>query len=701
MSSNSPDTPEASLTRGINPEVAYLRLALDSHAIVSVTDPLGRITYVNDRFCEVSGYTRQELIGTNHRIIRSGHHPDDYFKAMWTTISANRIWQGEVCNRRKDGRLYWVESTIVPFLNKEGRIYQYVSIRTDITRQKRIEQLLAAMSRAQSEILAEKDPNLVFAALLEEVLQLTDSPFGLIGEVFQEAAQEQSLSLFAVSSLHRNDAGDPSCHRHIAHTMNGCGQHPLFRAIIEAGKTVVSNHRDTSGDKFSDQHPPLQHYLGLPFLRGDKVVGLLALANRPSGYDDQLVALLEPMTSACANMIEGVRNERRRQNTLEALRLAKEEAEKASHAKTEFLSRMSHELRTPLNAIIGFSQLMETDPVDVLPPSHQENVEQILKAGWHLLELIDEVLDLARIETGHVDLTLTTLDTIAIVNECLLLVLPIAHQRNIAIQWHPPAQFSPVLADRTRFKQVLINLLSNAVKYNHPEGSVTIQLLDTPTQVGIAVTDTGRGMSEDDLHRLFEPFTRLGDTSAAPGVGIGLNISRRFVELMGGQIEVNSTPGQGSTFTLWLPKGASGNTDFDLETDDVPTSDSHRPLRVLYIEDNPDNRQLMTRIFERHPDHQLFLASTGSEGIIRAHELMPDVILLDLQLPDMNGHAVKYSLAESPATAALPVIAVTANALESDRQQALNMGFQAFLTKPLNQEALLASLARIAAQVEH
>lgn len=689
------------MNKDTNPEVAHLRLALNSHAIVSMTDPQGYITYVNDRFCNISGYTREELIGSNHRIIRSGNHSREYFQTMWATIQANRIWQGEVCNRRKDGRLYWVESTIVPFLNKEGQIYQYVSIRTDITRQKHIEQLLAAISRAQSEILVKKNPQEVFSGLLAEVLQLTESPFGLIGEVFPGAAQEKSLSLFAVTSLHRDAAGAPSCSHHIAHGMNDCGNHALFRGILEAGKPVVINHRDIRGEQLSSRHPPLEHYLGLPFLRGNKVVGLLALANRPGGYDDQLVAMLEPMTSTCANMIEGIRNEQQRQNALEALRLAKEEAEKASQAKTEFLSRMSHELRTPLNAIIGFSQLMETDSVDVLPPSHQENVEQILKAGWHLLELIDEVLDLARIETGHVDLMPTTLNTVAMVNESLLLVQPIAHQRNVTIQWAPPQQFSPVLADRTRFKQVLINLLSNAVKYNHPEGLVSIRLLDTPSQVGIAVRDTGRGMADHELHRLFEPFSRLGDTSAAPGVGIGLNISRRFVELMNGQIDVTSKIGHGSTFTLWLPKGDANALDTPRKQTAPPKLELNRPLKILYIEDNPDNRQLMARIFERQPDHQLHLASTGSEGILRARELMPDLILLDLQLPDMNGHTVKNILADDPTTAALPVVAVTANALESDRQQAMNLGFQGFLAKPLSQDALFACLARIAAQIGH
>ncbi|HEY3432166.1 MAG TPA: ATP-binding protein [Rhodocyclaceae bacterium] len=692
MSSNSTD----SLTednRGSAAEATYLRLSLDSHAIVSATDPDGLISYVNDKFCEVSGFTRQELIGKNHRIIRSDEHPDSFFAEMWNTITANKIWQGEVCNRRKDGRLYWVESTIVPFLDKAGNIYQYVSIRTDITRQKRIEQLLAAMSKAQSEILSETNPTRVFSDLLAEVLDLTDSPFGLIGEVFPDATKGSSLNLFAVSSMTQDGRGDSDCHHHMAHSMNGCGDHFLFQSVIDAGNAVVLNNRSTENDGLSTRHPPLEHFLGLPFLRGNKVVGLLALANRPSGYDAQLVKLLEPMTNACASMIEGIRNERRRQHAIEALQIAKEDAERANHAKTEFLSRMSHELRTPLNAIIGFSQLMETDPVDVLPPSHQENVEQILKAGWHLLELIDEVLDLARIEAGQVDLNLEPQDVTSIVDEALLLVLPMAHQRNIQVIWESRSSGLMVLADRMRLKQVLINLLSNAVKYNHPEGSITLRLHDTPQQVGISITDTGRGMSTDEVGKLFEPFMRLGDTSATQGVGIGLNISHRFVELMGGQIDVISVPGRGSTFTLWLPQTNASPLSREKSFASL-AGDSSAALRVLYIEDNPDNRQLLVRIFERHPLHHLYLASTGSEGILRAQELNPDLILLDLQLPDMSGHAVKHALAATPATATIPVVALTANALESDRQKSQQQGFQGFLTKPLLQSELLDCLSK-------
>jgi signal transduction histidine kinase len=256
-------------------------------------------------------------------------------------------------------------------------------------------------------------------------------------------------------------------------------------------------------------------------------------------------------------MIEGFRGEQARKSSLEALRIAKNEAERANNAKSEFLSRITHELRTPLNAIIGFSQLMETDTVDVLPPSHQENVEQILKAGWHLRHLIDQVLDLSQIEAGRAELEQVPCNLAEQISESLMLVSSLAQQRGIALNFMANTESPHLLADPTRVKQILTNLLSNAVKYNRPEGQVNVSVISTPKEWGVAVTDTGRGIAPNDLERIFIPFARVGDKKAVSGIGIGLDISRRFAELMGGRIDAVSELGVGSTFTLWLPQEAN------------------------------------------------------------------------------------------------------------------------------------------------
>lgn len=505
----------------------------------------------------MSGYTREELLGASHRIIRSDQHPPSYFHEMWRTISNHKVWQGVVCNRRKDGRLYWVESTIVPFCDDRGEIYKYVSVRTDITRQKQTEQLLAAMSAAQSEIITEAGPRDVFGKLLNEILRLTDSSIGLIAEVSAQDAvisAQRRLDFLAIGSMSRDSRGNATCASHMTHGMQGLSLHPLFQTAAEASQPSILNARDTSTDALPVSHAPIHHVLTLPFLRGSSTVGFLILANRPGGYDLQIVNLLSPLTNACTNMIEGIRSERARKATLNALRIAKDEAERANEAKSEFLSRMTHELRTPLNAIIGFSQLMETDTVDRLHPSHQENVEQILKAGWHLRQLIDDVLDLSQIEAGRTELNLESLDLLKAVDESLMLVSSFARQRQVTLNFTAEVKSAPLVADPTRIKQILTNLLSNAVKYNQPGGKVDVLLIATPEECGVVVSDNGRGIAEEDLARVFMPFTRVGDKRSVAGAGIGLDISRRFAELMGGRIEVNSKLGQGSTFILWLPR---------------------------------------------------------------------------------------------------------------------------------------------------
>lgn len=538
-------------------ELTSLQLALDSHAIVSATDPAGTITYVNERFCLMSGYSREELLGTSHRIIRSDRHPPSYFQEMWRTISSNQVWQGVVCNRRKDGRLYWVESTIVPFSDANGEIYKYVSVRTDITRQKQTEELLAAMSAAQSEIITESSPRDVFSKLLHELLRLTDSSMGLIAEVREQdaiAPNSKKIDFLAVGTMSRDPRGNPACLTHEAQGMRGLSLHPMFQVGSDSPLPSILNSRDTSLDGLPATHAPVHHLLRLPFLRGSTTVGFLILANRPGGYDQQIIDLLSPLPNTCANMIEGIRSERARKASLEALRIAKNEAERANNAKSEFLSRMTHELRTPLNAIIGFGQLMETDTLDVLSTSHQENVEQILKAGWHLRHLIDQVLDLSQVEAGRTELEPAPFDLLDVIAESLMLVSALAQQRGVSLNFASDVESVLLFADPTRAKQILTNLLSNAVKYNHPNGRVDVSVIPTPEEWGVSVADTGRGIAPNDLSRVFMPFIRVGDKKAVAGIGIGLDISRRFAELMGGRIEAISKLGHGSTFTLWLPR---------------------------------------------------------------------------------------------------------------------------------------------------
>jgi signal transduction histidine kinase/AmiR/NasT family two-component response regulator len=372
-------------------------------------------------------------------------------------------------------------------------------------------------------------------------------------------------------------------------------------------------------------------------------------------------------------------------------------AEKANLSKSDFLSSMSHELRTPLNAILGFAQLMESgSPQPTL--AQQRNIDQILKAGWYLLELINEILDLAQIESGKVTLSREPVSLAEVMLECWAMIEPQAQKRGIGMRF--PRFETPwfVNADRTRLKQVLINLLFNAIKYNKPGGTVSVEcILSPPGAIRISVRDSGAGLAPEQIAQLFQPFNRLGkETSAEEGTGIGLVVTKRLVELMGGIIGVDSTVGEGSVFWVELdlttaPQLAfSGNLDPALQQPRLPDGTSLRTL--LYVEDNPANLELVEQIIARRSDLRLLSAADGDLGIEFARAYQPEVILMDINLPGISGVEAMKALHADPLTAHIPVIALSANALASDIEKAIKAGFFNYLTKPIKVNAFMDAL---------
>ena len=363
-------------------------------------------------------------------------------------------------------------------------------------------------------------------------------------------------------------------------------------------------------------------------------------------------------------------------------------AEKANLAKTDFLSSMSHELRTPLNAILGFAQLMETG-VPAPNPAQKRNLDQILKAGWYLLELINEILDLALIESGKVILSREPVSLSEVILECRAMIESQAQKRNITLKF---PQFDIPLfikADRTRLKQVLINLLFNAIKYNKPSGAVTMECtLDNPGRIRIGVRDTGAGLAPEQLLQLFQPFNRLGkEASAEEGTGIGLVVTKRLVELMDGTIGANSTVGVGSEFWIDLELTVAPQH-VDHEMDNVVPLPAKavegKPLRtLLYVEDNPANLELVEQLIARRPDLRLLTAADGNLGIEFARDYLPEVILMDINLPGISGISAMKILQADPATAHIPIIALSANAIPRDIERGLEAGFFRYLTKPI------------------
>ena len=379
------------------------------------------------------------------------------------------------------------------------------------------------------------------------------------------------------------------------------------------------------------------------------------------------------------------------------LESARSVAEKANLSKSEFLSSMSHELRSPLNAILGFAQLMESD--SPLPtPDQKASIDQILKAGWYLLELINEILDLALIESGRLSLSLEPMSLVDVMLECQAMIEPQAQKSGIRMSF--PQFEIPyfVHADRTRVKQVLINLLSNAIKYNRAQGAVEVTCsASSEKRIRISVHDTGEGLSPEKLAQLFQPFNRLGqEASAEEGTGIGLVVSKRLVELMGGEIGVESTVGVGSVF--WF--------ELDLAAEPQPAVGAAEPLgphqahvqhgavlrTLLYVEDNPANMKLVEQLIARRPDMRLLSAADGRTGIEMARTHLPEVILMDINLPGMSGIQALKILREDPVTAHIPVLAISANAMPHDIKKGLEAGFFRYLTKPINVNEFMEAL---------
>ncbi len=376
---------------------------------------------------------------------------------------------------------------------------------------------------------------------------------------------------------------------------------------------------------------------------------------------------------------------------------AKVAAETANLAKSEFLSSMSHELRSPLNAILGFAQLIDSgSPAPT--PDQKESVDQILQAGWYLLALINEILDLSLIESGNVSMSMEAVCVAEVLADCRAMVEPQARSAGIALHFAAGSSLHHVKADATRLKQIFVNLLSNAIKYNGVGGSVKVDFFSiAQDRLRIEFRDTGPGLSPDNVLQLFQAFNRLGqEAGRKEGTGIGLVVSKRLAELMGGAIGVESEVGVGSVF--WVELASAELDDLATDCDDVQLPSpieaaESSPLRtVLYVEDNTANLMLISKLVARRGDLRLMTADDGSHGVDLARAAMPAVIVMDINLPGMSGFMALRILADDPATAAIPVIALSANAMPRDVEKGLAAGFFRYLTKPIKVDEFLSTL---------
>lgn len=599
----------------------------------------GRITYWNKTATVIYGWTKEEALGRIPQELLRTTFPKP-FEEIKQEVSENGRWEGELIHRRKDGAEVVVASRWVLRRDEADGPLQILEVNNDITEQKkaqeertREQQLLAAIFETSPDIIATITSHL-------QLTYVNPAAQDLLGYAFDELFGENSLHW-----VHPDDMQAAAELLQAAFVDGGSGRHRLRVKNVS-----------------------------------DEWVWLDIRIRRMGPDSDSAVVMARDITDQV--------------HLEERLTEAKEAAVGANQAKNEFLSRMSHELRTPLNAILGFAQLLE---LEELTADQRDSTAQIVKGGRRLLELINEVLDIARIESGGLRLSLEPVLICDLIDECVGLIKPLADERQVSVSSECTDQQQHVWADRHRLGQVLLNLLSNGIKYNVSGGAVTITC--TPPQNGrvrVGLTDTGTGIPREKLPLLFTPFERLGaEQSTVEGTGLGLALSRSLIEAMDGAIYVDTMNGNGTTF--WIEVRSADEVEIEAAEEEHENRQilSDRGARVLYIEDNIANLKLIERLLERWSDVEVIPAMAGALGLDLARQHLPDLIMLDLGLPDIRGDEVLARLRKDPLTAHIPVVILSADATPGEIKRLLAAGAVDYVTKPIDVAVFLRTLGEL------
>jgi PAS domain S-box-containing protein len=775
-------------------DLAHQKFALDQHAIVSITDVNGVITYANDKFCQISGFTRQEILGQSHRLINSGTHHRSFFADMWSTILAGKVWHGEICNRNKSGGVYWVNATLVPLRDDAGKPTFFIAIRTDITERKQMESNIKA-AEARLRRITNTVPGAVFqwqvgvdynrftfvSPRIQQVLGLgvqaiKDDPTLILQQVMEDdqsaireglrAAMRDTtawrgeyrvrLPNGAVRWIRSEINPDPDRTDDGAALFTGIWQDVTERKEADARLREVTENVPVAIFQY---HQGSAGYYVIPFMShaiyaicGSRAEDIMRdtrlLLERVHPEDRQAFAealgpanaQAQPQAIDCRMVhattgqtvwVHGEADPRQLPNgswvwngylsdvteskeIAVELQRAKDQAVAASSAKSDFLANMSHEIRTPMNGVLGMTDLLLDTTLDA---EQAEYVSIVKSSADALLRVINDILDFSKIEAGKLLIEHIPFQLSPTMDETMKAVALRARDKGLELVCDiAPDLPQAVIGDPGRLRQILVNLLGNAIKFT-TKGFVAVHVARTQSDSGdlllqFSVSDSGIGIAADKLKSIFEAFSQedSSTTRRFGGTGLGLTICARLVEAMGGQIWVESELGQGSVFhfTMRADVDASHSTAASpgagMHADAArggnathPVSSDQRLLDVLLVEDNAINQKLAVALLERW-GHRVTVAANGQLAVNRMSTQVFDVVLMDMMMPVMDGLEATRLIRAMPAPAAtVPIIAMTANAMESDRDRCLEAGMNDYISKPIKAPDLQKLLQAVAA----
>jgi PAS domain S-box-containing protein len=671
-----------------------------SNAVVSLKDAAGRYEFINAKFAEIFGVAVDAVIGkTDQQVFarpvgRLLRGRDLEVMDQLTTIET-------IDEIELDTGIVYLESVRFPIFDASGAIRAICTQATDITAKRKAESqlkvsqsMVGVVSRLQAGFILSSDTDIIFQTALLEILKLTGAGFGFLSELMiDDGARRIEVLALACDNVDEERKSAFAAQAQAAFGLTEF-EGPLSAGFTSGVPVIVDTPMSCPG------LPELTGFLGLPLFRRDTVIGLIGLANRPGGFDQNLIDLIQPLASACAQFIIAHRGDRERRRALLALQAAKDDAVRANAAKSSFLANMSHELRTPLNAIIGFSDLLYLSEGD---SSRRENLQIVSSAGQHLLQLIQQILDISRIEAGKTKLDIADFSLIDELEAVAAMFKPQVVTKGLVMELSmAPTVPVWVRGDSGSLRQVLINLIGNAVKFT-AQGRIGILVQPAESRsearrraILFHITDTGIGIRPENRERVFTMFEQedASLTKCFGGAGLGLAISRRLVELMHGEIWVESVPGVGSRFSFTV--------EFDEAQPRAPQllvdQRSEIPIdgkRILVVEDDLFNQRFIAQVLQ-NAGFQVECAQDGSSALSMVRRGSFNLILMDIQLPIMSGleaTRIIRSRAIEGCDPDIPIIAITAYALRGDRERFLDDGFTDYISKPIDIDTLLKTMA--------